>query len=140
MLVDALRNGEVDDWQRGHALAFLAEAQLRLGQPRSAVINYRKALRVDPDGLGDATRVGLATALYLTGARGAAQAEAEHAAANVCGDRWSQVPCYAAQRILALTERGDARATAELEARRLRDTHTQYAESFDDVDARLHRS
>lgn len=140
MLVDALRRGDVDEWQRGYALSYLAEAQLRLGQYRSAVINYRKALAVDPNGVTQAARVGLASALYLAGASSAAHREARTAADAVCSDRWAQVPCYAAQRILARTARGDARAEASEAAQALRDAHEHLAASFDDVDARLRAS
>lgn len=140
MLVTALREGAVEAWQRGQALATLAEVQLRLRQYRRAVVNYRKALRVDPDELPVTVRVGLATALHLRGARAAAHEQAAAAREEVCANRWSMVECFAANALLVRTSRDAAeveRATETLSA--LRAAHGDLAASFDEVEARLER-
>ncbi|HJL14414.1 MAG TPA: hypothetical protein RMH99_02090 [Sandaracinaceae bacterium LLY-WYZ-13_1] len=137
MLVRALRRGAVDEWQRPWALSTLAEAQLRLGRPRRAILNYREALRLAPSDLGSHARVGLATAYYLAGARDRAHAEAAGVVDEVCASRWSQVPCYGARRIVALTARGEASHQAAEAAARVRASHPRWADGFDVIDARL---
>jgi tetratricopeptide (TPR) repeat protein len=140
MLVTALREGAVDEWQRGHALATLAEVQLRMRHYAQAVLNYQKALRVDPDNLPATVRVGLASALYFRGARARAHELALEVRDEVCGDRWSMVECFAANSVLVRTSR-DA---GEIEAARstlseLRTANPDLATSFDEVEARLDR-
>ncbi len=140
MLVTALREGGVDDWQRGYALATLAEVQLRLRQYGQAVVNYRKALRIDADGVGAAARVGLATALYLRGIRAAAHEEAVLARDEVCADRYSMAACYGAQWIIARTSRDATERTEATETLgRIRADHPDLAESLDEVEDRLER-
>ncbi|MEC7520777.1 MAG: hypothetical protein VYE22_12970 [Myxococcota bacterium] len=138
LLIDALRRGDVADWERPSAIVTLAEAQLRLGETRSAVVNYRKALRRWPDQVGPGARVGLASALFLRGSRGAAFTAASAAADQVCSDRWSQVACYGAQQIIARTSRDDdQRAAAATRAAGLRGEYADLTESFDRLDYTL---
>lgn len=140
MLVTALREGGVDEWQRGYALATLAEVQLRLRQYGQAVVNYRKALRIDADGVGAAARVGLATALYLRGMRAAAHEEARVAQSEVCADRYSMAACYGAQWIIAHTSRdASEREQATETLGRIRADHPDIAASLDEVEHRLER-
>ena len=48
ILVDALKHGNVEEWNRANALALLAEIQLRMGDYRPAAYNYGRAIQVDP--------------------------------------------------------------------------------------------
>jgi len=138
MLVTALREGAVDEWQRGHALATLAEVQLRMRQYRMAILNYRKALRADPDNLPATVRVGLATALHLRGARASAHEVALEARDEVCDDRWSMVECFAANAVIAATSRDAAEIEAATRSlSELRAAHPDRATSFDEIEARL---
>lgn len=138
MLVTALREGAVDEWQRGHALATLAEVQLRLRAYAQAVVNYRKALRVDPDGVTETARVGLATALYLRGSQRAAHDEALAAEEAVCGDQWSIVACFGATSIVSRTSTDDAERQQATDAlTQIRESHPDQASSFDEVEHRL---
>lgn len=140
MLVTALREGAVDEYQRGYALSTLAEIQLRMRQYGQAVVNYRKALRVDPDGVGAATRVGLATALYLRGAARSAYAEASGVRDDVCGDPYAMVACYGAQWIVAHTSRDAAeRQEATDILGQIRADHPDLSEELDQVEGRLER-
>ena len=138
MLVDVLRRGDVEEWERPSALVTLAEAQLRLGETRSAVVNYRKALVLYPDQTGAAARVGLASALFVRGSRNAAYETARAVAEEVCADRWAQVACYGAQQIVARTSRDDdERSRAASDAHAMRDAHANLAPSFDALDYTL---
>lgn len=138
LLVDVLRRGDVEEWERPSALVTLAEAQLRLGETRSAVVNYRKALVLYPEQAGAAARVGLASALFVRGARGAAYQAARAAADEVCADRWAQVACYGAQQIVARTSRDDdERSRAASEARAMREANAELSQSFDTLDYTL---
>jgi cytochrome c-type biogenesis protein CcmH/NrfG len=138
LLVRALQSGRVDGWQRGYALAMLAEVQLRLRQYGQAVVNYRKALRIDPDGVGGTTRVGLATALLLHGARRAAHREARAARDAVCADPYAQVACYAALSVITRTTDDEAERTeAGALLQQLRASHAAHAASFDEIEQRL---
>ena len=138
MLVTALREGAVDEWQRGHALATLAEVQLRMRQYRMAILNYRKALRADPDNLPATVRVGLATALHLRGARASAHEVALEARDEVCDDRWSMVECFAANAVIVETSRDAAEIEAATRSlSELRAAHPDRATSFDEIEARL---
>jgi cytochrome c-type biogenesis protein CcmH/NrfG len=138
VLVTALREGGVDTWRRGQALAMLAEAQLHLGEYSAAVLNYRKALRIDAHGATSSSSVGLATALYLRGARGAAHQQAISVVDAVCGDPYGMVGCYAAQAVIAATTRDPAeRDTARATMAQLRAAHSDHAESFDRLDQRI---
>lgn len=138
MLVTALREGAVDEWQRGHALATLAEVQLRMRQYRMAILNYRKALRADPDNLPATVRVGLATALHLRGARASAHEVAAEVRDEVCDDRWSMVECFAANAVIAATSRDAVEIEAATRSlSELRAAHPDRATSFDEIEARL---
>ncbi len=140
MLVTALREGAVDEWQRGHALATLAEVQLRMRQYHMAVLNYQKALRADPDNLPATVRAGLATALHLRGARARAHELAAEVRDEVCDDRWSMVECFAANAVIVETSRDAAEIEAATRSlSELRAAHPDRATSFDEVEARLER-
>ena len=138
MMIEALREGTVADWLRPQALLTLAEAQLRTGQAGAAVLNYRKAIRSNPDDVGDSARVGLASALYLRHRPRLAHEAASEVASAVCSSRYSQVECYAIRLVVARTSRERAERDEAVEAaRQLRASHADLTSSFDDVDARL---
>jgi tetratricopeptide (TPR) repeat protein len=139
MITEALRNGQVDEWQRPYALSLLAETQLRLGDYGSAVVNYRKAIRIDSES-NPASRVGLATALFMRGARARADREATTARDAVCPDQYNFVACYGAQAILAQTSSDPtARETATNALQQIRTAHPEAAEQYDAMDRRIHR-
>jgi hypothetical protein len=109
-------------------------------QYRMAILNYQKALRVDPDNLPATVRVGLATAFHLRGARARAHALAVEVRDEVCEDRWSMVECFAANAVLARTSRDAAEVEAATRSlSELRAAHPDRATSFDEVEARLER-
>lgn len=136
-LVGALQTGEVDAWQRGMALAVLAEAQLELGQPRAAARNFAQALEVDPEGAGTAARVGLATALFQLGRPGEADEQARTFIEDECGGQWADaVSCFGAQYLRSYTAGDDTSAFEALRAAgRIRSENPDLDESFDELAA-----
>ncbi|MGF1467893.1 MAG: tetratricopeptide repeat protein [Sandaracinaceae bacterium] len=142
---DALREGRVTDWRRGEALALLAETQLRLGRYGAAVVNYRRALATDPDGVdvgaNVGVQVGLATALYLRGLPEQALQIALAAEEAACAGRWAQMACYGVEAVLAHLHRdGSARTASTDVLRTLREANPQLGEDFDRVDRRVARA
>jgi tetratricopeptide (TPR) repeat protein len=139
MLVEGLRTGTIEQWQRPYALTTLAEVQLHLGQYGQAIVNYRKALRLDPD-TSMASHVGLATALYMRGSMEAARAEAVIARDALCSDQYSQVACFGAQAILARTAtEASEREAASQAMQTIRDSQADAAEQLDQAERRLAR-
>jgi tetratricopeptide (TPR) repeat protein len=139
MITEALRTGQVDEYQRPYALALLAETQLRLGNYGSAVVNYRKSLTIDSDS-NPASRVGLATALFMVGARNRADREATTARDLVCPDQYNYVACYGAHAILAQTSSDSAaRDTATQALQQIRTAHPEGEEQYNAMDRRLNR-
>ncbi len=137
ILVEALRQGGIESWERPRALIVLAEAQLRLGETRHAIFNYRKGLRLDP-GAGAEARVGLATALYLHGIAREAHDVAVTARSELCVQEWAAVACFGATSIVARTGLDPSeRAQANEEIGELRVIHSDLHPSFDEVEARL---
>ncbi len=137
ILVAALRHGEVGAWERGRALSVLAELQLRRGEPGRAIVNFRRAEAIEA-GVTDQSRVALATALFLRGEAGEAREEARVAHDVLCSDTYAVAGCYAANVILARTERSaEARLAASDAARTLRQANPDLASAFDAADARV---
>jgi len=137
LLVDALRTGEIEDWERGRALALLAEMQLERGEPGRAIVNFQRAERVEP-GVTDPSRTALATALLLRGERRQALDEAQAAHEELCDDQYAVAGCYTANLILARTaRRADERTAALQAARTLRDANPDLADAFDRADAQV---
>jgi len=139
VLVGALQNGEVYAWERGTALAMLAEAQLRLGEYRPAIINYRKAIEVDSDGELLESHNGLATALYLAGRTDEALEVATAFAFDMCGDpQGAPVACYGANVMIGLLTPDDTLMFESVQnAELIRGANPRLEESFADVRARL---
>lgn len=136
-LVAGLQNGTVQAWERARGVALLAELQLRRGQPGRAIVNFRRAERMEA-GVTEASRVALATALYLRGETRAAHEEASAAHDQQCSDQWALAACYGANIVLARTAEDDgARRAATDAATSLRDAHPDLAEAFDALDARV---
>lgn len=136
-LVSALRHGEVGSWERGRALAILAELQLRRGEPGRAIVNFRRAEAVEPGSI-DQSRVQLATALYLRGESFEAREEAQAAHDELCSDTYAVAGCYAANLILSRTERdAQARVVASDAAQTLRQANPDLSDAFDAADARV---
>jgi tetratricopeptide (TPR) repeat protein len=140
MIVEALQNGQVEGWERPYALSVLAEAQLRLGAYQQAAVNYRKALRIDADS-APASRVGLATALYLGGSQRAAREEATTARDILCSDQYSYMACFGAQAVLAATERDASdRDVASQAMETIRAAHPENEEQFEQTERRIERA
>ncbi len=140
MLVTALREGAVEQWQRGYALATRAEVQLRLRTYGQAIVNYRKALSIDPDGVTETARVGMATALYMRGSNEAAHREARTAREELCSDQYSIVGCFGATAIVARTSEDATERQEALDAlTQLRAARADLAATFDEVEQRLSR-
>ncbi|MCB9594726.1 MAG: hypothetical protein H6719_18545 [Sandaracinaceae bacterium] len=139
-LVAALRGGEVEDWERGRALSILAELQLRRGEPGRALVNFERAERIDP-GITEASRVAIATALYLRGERVQAQREAQVAHDELCSDEYAVAGCYTANLILArIAPAADARVAASDAAASLRGDYPDLESAFDAADAQVRGS
>ncbi len=101
VLVDALKHGRVHDWDRGRALSVLADVQLRMGDHRPAVSNFRRALEVDPAYADSPVRVGLAVALSHMGQADEALAEARAFAGASCRSEWYEAECFAAHELVS---------------------------------------
>jgi len=137
LLVDALRHGDVEDWERGRALAILAELQLRRGEPGRAIVNFERAERLEP-GVTEPSRTAIATALLLRGERRLARDEAQTAHEELCDDQYAVAGCYAANLILARTApRAEERVAAQQAARTLREANPDLADAFDRADAQV---
>lgn len=136
-LVDALRSGGVEAWERARGITLLAELQLRRGEPGRAIVNFRRAERLEP-GVTDSSRVALATALYLRGQRRAAREEAQTAHDEQCADRYATAACYGANLVLSRTAGDEDTRRAALEAAStLRDANPDLADAFDAIDAQV---
>lgn len=137
LLVDALRGGQVEEWERGRALALLAEIQLGRGEPGRAIVNFRRAERFEP-GVTEPSRTALAAALLRRGERREARDEARAAHEALCDDQYAVAGCYTANLILARTApRADERTAAAQAARTLRDANPDLSDAFDRADARV---
>lgn len=136
-LVDALQTGDVDPWERGRALSLLAELQLRRGEPGRAIVNFQRAEHISP-GVTDMSRVARATALYQWGERRQARVAARTAHEELCSDQYAVAGCYAANLILAETERapGERLAAADAAAT-LRRANPDLANALDEVDVQV---
>ena len=140
LLVDAIRTGTVEAWERADAHALLGEVQLRLGQDASAAHNYRRALALDPAGAG-AARVGLAAVLLRSGDAAAALGEADRFIAEQCSERIvNPAGCFGALSIRAVTTLDDAvmfesMRAAELLRRPDGDAFARLIESIDPAHA-----
>lgn len=115
-LTTALLHGTVAGWEKPQALAVLAEAQLRMGHPRPAAINFERALELDPSLQQTATAMGLATALLHLGRVDKARATAQAFLESSCGDDGWAVACYGAHRILSITADDPAKREQATEA------------------------
>ncbi len=136
-LVAALRAGEVEEWERARGVALLAELQLRRGEPGRAVVNFLRAEQIEP-GSTTASRVQLATALYLRGEAADALEEARTAHDEQCSDPYAVASCYTANVLLSRAEPdAEARVAAASAAATLREGHPDLATVFDATDARI---
>lgn len=136
-LVAALRNGEIERYERAGAIALLGELQLRLGQPGRAIVNFRRAEAFQA-GVTEPYRMALATALYLRGERRKAAEEAHAIHDRTCATRYRETGCYGANQILARTAHtASERASAASDVVTIRAAHPDLAESFDALDGWL---
>ena len=118
ILVDAIKHGTIDPWDRANALTLLGEVQLRMGDYRPAVHNFRRAIEVDPSLAESGVGFGYAMALHGIGQREEAL-ELARARAAACGADATSADCYGAFALVsALT--GDA--TEMFEAMRSADS------------------
>ncbi|MBX3269276.1 MAG: hypothetical protein KF729_03390 [Sandaracinaceae bacterium] len=139
-LVAALREGRVEEWERGYALALLGELQLRRGEPGRALVNFTRAQRIEPSATSS-WRASIATALYLRGRRTDARETAREAREDACADVYAVASCYAANLVLSRTERdAETRAAAAEALATLRAAHPGSEDAFADVERRVRGS
>ena len=117
MLVDGIKHGTIDAWDRTSALVLLGEVQVRMGDHRPAVHNFGRALEVDPSLEQSGARLGYAIALHGIG-RGDEALELARAHVAACQGDASTVDCYGAFVLLSeltsdATEMFEAMRSAE---------------------------
>jgi tetratricopeptide (TPR) repeat protein len=133
LLQTALHDRTIEDWQRPQAFAMLGEVQLRLGAVRAAERNYRRALSIDEESAGAASRVGLAVAMLRAGRTDAAREEARTFAEEQCFDvNADTVACYGAYEVISrASSDGFAMLDAMHQAFALRLGAPDFEEAFD---------